>query len=225
MVTEQERKLKAQVIPYLDDFVTSAAAARNLAKTTLASSRRLGEPPRVARPPYPNQGCRPPTLTPLPCAHRIAFRMEQGKVRLSSRSNCGAQCRCGAREPGPMREGLDAQGHFVLRWSRGTVRRSAPAPTASRSSTTPGKRVAPIVRIASVSTTAGLGSAAPLLPPPAIRFTAGTHPTVARPIGAALPMVAGSDRGVLARPLIRFSISHARSRVSRKGIWLCIRRG
>ena len=50
----------------------------------------------------------------------------------------------------------------------------------------------PIVRIASASTAAGLPSAAPLVIP-AIRFTAGTDPTVARPIGAALPMVAGSD--------------------------------
>ena len=69
--------------------------------------------------------------------------------------------------------------------------RSVPASTAS---TMPGKRITPIVRIASGSPAAGLRSAAPLRPPPAIRFTAGTDPTVERPIGAALPMVAGSDR-------------------------------
>ena len=56
----------------------------------------------------------------------------------------------------------------------------------------PGKRITPIVRIALGSTAAGLRSAAPLIIR-AIRFTAGTGPTVARPIGAALPMVAGSD--------------------------------
>jgi hypothetical protein len=36
------------------------------------------------------------------------------------------------------------------------------------------------------------GSAAPIIPRPAIRFTAATNPTAGRPIGTALPMAAGS---------------------------------